>query len=505
MKTFDEYILHLESHGSRPALVDDASATTMTYAQLVAKAQQVAAQLLARGLQPGDRMLIYKVRQIDWVPLFLGAQLAGIIVVPVDNRLSLEMVQATITQTTPKLVVCSDGTDLNHQVVDASKLITGRPHRQSLPQSPQDEPRIAEILLTSGTWSKPKGVTLTQANLLSNLSATLRCYELEPDEVFLSILPLAHAYEQMCGLLMPLYAGAQIVYIADINGPALKAALKKYRVTMLVAVPRILELLRKGILAKVPKHHQPRFGSVVRAARHAPLPLRRAIFGKVHRELAPQLRALVIGGAPYDLTIDKFFRGLGYQTLLGYGLSETSPIISICTRPGTRLAGSVGRPIDTATIKINHEGEILIQAPSVFRGYWPAEHTEEWFNTGDQGYLHANGDLVLTGRTKNLIIYSNGDKLFLEDIEQLANSIEGVEESCVLYASELFKGSFDVALRMKEGFDGPAIKARLLVDLPAIARIGQVINIYPSELPRTHTLKLNRGLVWRQFGKSLDS
>ncbi len=499
MKNFTEFLEIISKHGKRTALVDDASGEAIAYTQLLKQAKAMAGQLTKNKIQQGDRIAFYKIRDIDWVQCFLGAQLANVIVVPLDSRLSEQMVKAVIAETKPKLLITDEDLDLGVKSLSSADLLTKRDNSVISKIKDNNQPIISEILLTSGTWSQPKGVTLTQENLLHNLAATYKRYPLNSDEVFLSILPLAHAYEQMCGLLMPLYAGAKIVYIDEITSEILIGAFKKHRVTMVVAVPRILEMLQKGILRKLPKKRHAQFLQITKTMRHFPKPIRRKIFSKVHRELAPNLHTLVIGGAPYDRALDNFFSGLGYQTLLGYGLSETSPIISICTQPQARVKGSVGKPVDNLKVKINDKGEILVKGPSVFYGYWPNRHRHEWFNTEDQGYINNRGHLVLTGRTKNLIVYPNGDKLFLEDVERVADSLSEVEESCVLYSPQDFNGVFSMVVKVANGFGEASIKDRILSQLPSTVRIDRIINIFPRDLPRTHTLKLNRHKIYEEF------
>ncbi len=497
MKTFADFIDQLERHGNKRALVDANTAKSLSYTQLVSQTRMVAASLQERGLKPGERIVLYDVPGIAWVPIFLAAQLAHIIVVPVDTRASMDLVRSMIKKTKPRLIVSQHRLALDTPIATPHQLL--RKTERSFIQPRSKKPPIAEILLTSGTWSEPKGVTLSQQNILANLAAAEKIYSVDSSEVFLSVLPLAHAYEQMCGLFMPLHAGASIVYLPEITAAKLTDTMKQYSVTMLVAVPRLLHMLRSGILRKVSPSRRSIFTLMVLRARNLPIRTRRLLFKKVHAGIGPYLHTIVIGGAPLEQPIDHFFQGLGYNTLIGYGLSETSPILSISTDP-KRPAGSVGKPLHNVRLKLNAHNEVLVSGPSIFVGYWPKSRTETWFNTEDQAVVNADGHIVLTGRTKNMIIFPNGDKLFLEDIENITDSHPGVEESVAVTEGD----DLHLLIRAKNSADIENVRRYVLSKLPSSVRIRAVHNIHPASLQRTHTLKLNRKKIADEYRSRLN-
>ena len=450
------------------------------------------------GLRPGQRVLVIGVRGIDWVPIFFGTQLAGIIVVPLDTRASGELVQAVIESTRPSLVITGGGFKLKTKTkTETAGHFLGRALKlKEAGDPPAAKPAsLGQILLSSGTWSQPKGVALRQSNVLQNMLAACRIYSLDKGEVLLSILPLAHAYEQMCGLHIPLRAGCRIVYLDEIQAEKIKATIKKYGATLIVAVPRILELLQRGILGRLPETKRPGVIRMSHYLRFLPVGLRRLVFKKVHQGLGPSLRTLIVGGAPLLEENDRFFQGLGYKVLVGYGLSETSPIVSISTHQLGRRIGDVGRVLENIETKINDEGELLVRGPSVFAGYWPEfRHWRAWFNTGDLAELRGRS-LRLVGRRKDIIVFAGGDKIMSADVEaMIVGNLPGIEEVIIMSAEGkggLSKGLL-VAYRSDDGEQDKAIERLLSEHLPRSIRSLGARNIHPAYLNRTHTLKLAR-------------
>ena len=502
--SYFDFLKILEKHGNQTALIDAQSEESYSYAELGAISRKLTVVFAGHGLSKGDRLLLYGVRGIDWVPLFLAAQLSGIIIVPIDIRANKSLVENMIRKTEPVIVINDTVSEIGRssQSYKSRRFIKQAQKMKETPElKPISSDHIGQILLTSGTWSQPKGVTLEQSNVLHNMEATLKIYKPQGREVLLSILPLSHAYEQMCGLHVPLYSGWSIVYLDEILGDKIKAALKKYKVSLIVAVPRILDLFQKGILAKIPLSKRGRIILLAKLMRYAPIALRRRIFKRVHAALGPDLRRIIIGGAPLKMETDAFFQGLGYKTMLGYGLSETAPIISIHTRQHGRRQGDVGSILENVKYKINEMGELLVRGPCLFHGYWPEKRKKNaWFNTGDIVDV-SKRSLRLLGRSKNMIIFSTGDKVVAEEVESLINGLESVEESIVLSQNEdagISKGLV-IVYKSAKSIDEDDIKKRLDSYLPTSARIIAVHNIHPTFLERTHTMKLARKRIHDKF------
>ena len=503
---YEQYIRRLEDHGSRVALVDGTTDEELTYGQLTDLSRRAAGLLRASGLKPGERVLIIGVKGLDWVPIFFGTQLASIVAVPLDTRASSALVEAVIESTRPVLIIKGGKVKFKSAIktVTPESFLGKARGLKEVNRSPEPRPEsLGQILLSSGTWSQPKGVTLKQGNVLQNMLAACQVYSLGKREVLLSILPLSHAYEQMCGLHIPLRAGCKVVYLDEIQAEKIKAMIKKYGVTLIVAVPRILELFQGGILGKLPEAKRPGVIKLSHRLRFLPVGLRRLVFKKVHQGLGPSLRTLTVGGAPLLEETDGFFQGLGYKVLIGYGLSETSPIVSISTRQLGRRVGDVGRILDNIEAKVNDEGELLVRGPSVFAGYWPkVRHWRAWFNTGDLAELRGR-DLRLVGRRKDMIVFAGGDKVMSADIEAvIAGNLADIEEVIIMPAEGrggLSKGLL-VAYRAASEQD-KAIERLLAEHLPRSIRLLGARNIHPEYLSRTHTLKLARKKNQERFAR----
>ena len=499
-KTYDysDYLAELEAHGDKIALIDAGNDDRLSYRQLVDLGQAIARQLKGLEIKTGERLMLIGLRGLDWVPVFFGAQLAGLVVVPIDTRASDDLVQAMIEATRPALIVKGAGLKLTTKakMITATQLLKQAGNLKGKQSVTASKPSVlGQILLSSGTWARPKGVSLTQANLLQNTLAAWQVYSLERQEILLSILPLSHAYEQMCGLHIPLRAGCTIVYLDAIEANKIKAAIKKYQVSLIVAVPRILELFKAGILRQVPAAKRDRVVGLANKLRLAPVPVRRRLFRKVHQGLGPSLRTLVVGGAPLSSETDNFFQGLGYKILVGYGLSETSPIISILVRQRGRRLGDVGQVLSNIETKVSPDGELLVRGPTVFAGYWPEKRqARSWFNTGDLVDID-RGSIRLRGRSKDLIVFASGDKVLAGEVEDLiGRHLPQIEEAVVMSSPDKTGASqgLYIAYRATKPVRQDKFEQLFRDHLPKSARIVGVNNIYPEFLSRTHTLKLAR-------------
>ena len=496
--SYQDYLDDLKCHGTKTALIDAADDEKLTFSQLTDRSLRIARHLLGLKIKPGDRLMMVGVAGIDWVPIFFGCQRSGVVVVPIDTRASQDLIQSMIDATKPKLIITGGSIKLkavDSKMMTAKKLISQAQKATTTELPPANCHQLGQILLTSGTWSKPKGVSLSQKNLLSNLLAGNEVYPLKKDEVFLSLLPLSHIYEQMCGLHMPLFSGCTIVYLAELEAEKIKQAIKQYNVSIMIAVPRLVELFKKGILSNLPAEKIPKIIKLSHLLRLTPVPLRRLVFKKVHHGLGPSLKTFVLGGAALNPATDKFFQGLGYKILLGYGLSETSAIVSISQNQYGRQAGDVGRILDHVEAKLNPHKELLVRGPSVFVGYWPNQRNpKKWFNTGDLAELSGRS-LRITGRSKDMIVFDTGYKVVSEEVEDLiTQNLNQIEEVIVMSVNDkdgMSKGLV-IAYKSDQDINSEKIIDLIKTHLPKSINIAKVKNIHPKLLIRTHTLKLAR-------------
>ena len=315
----------------------------------------------------------------------------------------------------------------------------GAVRRRAAEAQPED---VATLIYTSGTTGEPKGVMLTHANLVSNVLGGLSAFtDIGPQDTALSFLPLCHVFERMGGHYLMLHVGATIAYAESVE--QVPANMAEVRPSVMLSVPRLYEKMYARVNEKVaadPPARQRIFRWALSVGRETfahrvagttpglGLRLKRAladrlVFSKIRARTGGKLRLFISGGAPLSREINEFFGAAGLLILEGYGLTETSPVISVNT-PEALRPGSVGRPIPGVEVRIAEDGEILTRGPHVMQGYYnkpeataEAIDAEGWFHTGDVGMLDADGFLVITDRKKDIIVTSGGKNISPQPIE----------------------------------------------------------------------------------------
>ena len=299
------------------------------------------------------------------------------------------------------------------------------------------------MLFTSGTTSMSKAVALSHKNICTNIVDIASVLDVNKDDTMLSFLPMHHAFECTVGFLYPLYRGAAVAFCEGIKHIA--DNLREYRISVMVSVPVLFENMYRKLMKNIEK--QGKLGKVQKGRkisnilRKMHVDVRRKLFKEIHDKLGGKIRLFVSGAAALDVEVERGFNDLGFRIVQGYGLTETSPVISAGTDDHYR-EGSIGQVFPSLEVRIaepNEEGigEIQVKGPSVMLGYYEmTELTNEvlkdgWFYTGDLGYFDKKGLLYVTGRNKNMIVLKNGKKIFPEELETLVNRLDTVEESMV--------------------------------------------------------------------------
>ena len=396
------------------------------------------------------------------------------------------------------------------------------PHMDSF--SPIDPGDVASLIYTSGTTGRPKGVMLTHRNFLSNVRSVQKANIINKRDCLLSILPLHHSYPFMVNFLGPILIGAKVVYLQSLKGPDILRTIAKRNVTALVGVPQVFAMLRRGMIDGISKVTPP-FKWIVLSLLRLSGFLRdtlrispgRIIFSSVHKRFGKRFRFFVSGGAKLDPKVSQDLEALGFTILEGYGLTETSPVISF--NPPNRIKrGSVGLPLSEVEIKINDPneegtGEIAVRGPNVMKGYYrnPEETDkvikDEWFYTGDLGYIDKDGYLYITGRTKEVIVLSSGKNIYPEEIEKHYLQSPLIKEICV-FGEGKTQGIADVLKAvivpnieyMKEknisNFN-EAVKWQINSLSSKIAPYKRIMGyeVYQHTLPRTTLGKLKRYVI----------
>jgi len=443
---------------------DDGRYRGVSFDELDLRVTRLAASLAGLGIGKGDRVGIFAYHGCEWVTADLATLKLGAVVVPLYHTLSASAAHYILSDAQCKLVFV-EGKDLldvvdrarpgvpslAHVVVfddrgipedraclrfrdliDAPRPVSRRDPDVRPAVSPDD---VATIVYTSGTTGTAKGVVLTHGNILSNAFAAVRRFHVGPQDAFLSFLPLSHMLERTCGYYAMLFAGATIAYADDLT--TIVRDVQAIRPTILMVVPRIVEKIYEAVQREVFQGPFVRRWLVLAAIRNLnqranrlhrgqpiPLALRlkcafydRAVAARFREIAGGRLRLLMSGGAPLDRKLAKALYVLGFNVLEGYGLTETSPIVCTAILGESRL-GTVGKPLDGVEVRLGELDEILVRGPNVMRGYLgkPEEtaaviDADGWFHTGDQGRFDDHGDLIITGRLKELIVTSYGKKV----------------------------------------------------------------------------------------------
>jgi long-chain acyl-CoA synthetase len=406
-----------------------------SYRQVGETANQFARELESRRIGKGDRVLLWGENCPEWVAAFYGCLLRGAVAVPMDRIASPDFVRAVAGRFEPKLLVCSR--ELAASVPGAEPLLLEKlgesldghsaDRYAATPLAPED---LVEIVFTSGTTSEPKGVVISQANILANLRPLedemqkyLKWERFVHPLRFLNLLPLSHVFGQFLGIFVPQLLGGTVMFLDELNPTEVIATIRRERISVLVAVPRLLESLRDKIerdfdAAGELENFRRRFA----AAEGKHFVRRWWRFRRVHRLFGWKFWAMVSGGAALDREVEEFWGRLGFAVVQGYGLTETTSLVTV-NHPFRLSKGSIGRPLAQREIKLAEDGEIVVRGGNVTSGYWqsggarPAFDAEGWFHTGDLGELDAEGNLHFKGRLKEVIVTAEGMNIYPSDLE----------------------------------------------------------------------------------------
>jgi len=504
----------------------------ITYKELETASQKVAALLIRNGLQKGERAGLILENRPEWVMIYLGIVSAGLTCVPIDRQLSWQEIKNLILDSAASIVFCSysvfaeklkDGLEddsplfvildnagqQNAKIINFSEIERIAPDISSMPSVAAED--IASLIYTSGTTALPKGVLLSHKNICSNFKGIQKLNIYFPSDNAVSLLPLHHTYAFMVTLIVPLFLGAKVTYCPSLKSQDLMRVIKETQVTILTGVPQLFSLLHKAIYDQIKK--------IPFFLRFLLLPLIRQ---KVRRRFG-DLRLLVSGGARLEPKINRDLTKLGLKLIEGYGLTETSPVVTL-NPPQKVKFGSVGKPIPGVEIKINHPdssgiGEVLIRGPNVMQGYFKhPELTKEvikegWFYSGDLGRIDKEGYVFLTGRQKDVIVLSSGKNIYPEELEGYYSGIPSIKEICILSRKEEKFGRWIESLyavivpdleffRQKKEAD---IRGKIRWELENLSRklpsyqhiMGFVIT--KEELPRTALKKIKRYEVKKKY------
>jgi len=539
-------------YGDKLALEDlaDTPISNVSFKQLHDYIIRFGKSLFEIGLKERDHIAVISENRVQWSMTYFTSMCFNMVIIPIDKNLNHNEILNIIHESEAKAIVFSDGFEplmkekrdslLNlkyyinmdskeHKdgILSMTKMIEKQ--SASIERLPFVNPDVmAEIIFTSGSLGRAKGVMLTQKNIASNLMAMTSMIQIIPEDRFLSVLPIHHKYECTCGLLCPLYAGASAHYARSLK--TVVDDLQKVKATILLGVPLLYDKMFKKIYKGI---QEDKLKSVIVPPLISLTNIfesfgwkssKKLIFKELHHKFGGHIRLFIAGGAAPDPKVAKGLRELGFNFVQGYGLTETSPIVAL-NRLYSFKDNAAGLPLPGLEIKINNPneagiGEIYIKGSSVMLGYYKNQKlTDEafddgWFKTGDIGYFDEDGFLHINGRQKNVIISKSGENVFPEEIEDILNRNPFVQESMV-FGEQDEKHTEIIAVQIvtdAEAFIEYSEKNKVKItpelvsdiiseavketnkDLPAFKQIRKFY-IRDSEFEKTTTQKIKRYLV----------
>ncbi len=464
--------------------------TEIDYKKMKDDVDCLALSLLHECKMKGEKAAIIGCNSYEWCISYLACLSAGIVAVPIDRELSSEDVEDLLVLAEVKAVL-GDGRSLEGlakkngiKYIDLENgiytLITRGEHLKkdgvSLTEAP-DPDALAVLLFTSGTTGSSKGVMLSNRNLCSDLFLVKKNISLTENDRSLSLLPLHHTYEAM-SLLMVLYCGGSVAFCGGIR--YLSRSFQTFSPTVFVTVPLVLEKLHERIIDEIEKKGMLR---KLRLASLMPSAIgedkKKKLFYDIHAFFGKRLKTVVVGAAALQPSVAEDFELFGFKTVIGYGLTECSPIV-ICNSIDDRTTDTVGRPLDETEVKIDSPdekgiGELLVKGPMVMLGYYKNKKaTDEvfrdgWFCTGDLGRCDKNGRYRISGRCKNVIVTKNGKNIYPEELEYKLLKSPFICE-CLVYAEKGDIVSCDILPELE------AVKQKLKTDTPSDEEIRSLIN-----------------------------
>ena len=495
-----------------------------TYGQVLEMAVQFSGELEARGIGKGERVMLWGENCAEWVAAFFGCALRGVVVVPMDDGAAGDFAARVAGQVEARLWVCSRrhasesvAGVIPVVLLDEVKIPTSRKGREkwgtptpSFPAVGRDD--ILQIVFTSGTTAEPKGVVITHGNVLANIvpleremQAYLKYERWVHPVRFLNLLPLSHVFGQFLGMFLPPLLGGTVIFQEELKPSEIVSTIRRERVSVLVSVPRVLQSLKQKIErdledgaagAKKIEKFRRRFRSS--EGKHF---LRRWwIFRDVHRRFGWKFWAFISGGAALDGGTEEFWGRLGYAAIQGYGLTETTSLISV-NHPFKLGKGSIGKVLPGREVKLAEDGEILIRGGGVAAGYWGVGHAKEvvdergWYRTGDVGALDDAGNLYFKGRKKEVIVTPAGLNIYPEDLEAALRRQPEVKD-CVVVGIERGGNAEPCAMVIvRDDARLDAVVERANESLAEFQRMRMWVRWPQEDFPRTSTQKPRRNVI----------
>jgi len=571
-KTIPEIFFEIaKENPTKPALSFKESNVyfSYTFSEISQKVKNLAFALKGFGIKKGDKIAILSENRPEWVIADLAGMSIGAVIVPLHTTFNPKAICNVLCHSEAKVIFVSH-TDLlvkvllfqkelpflekiiyveklesdirkvsEKEILNWEDIVDNTEPKNFEPENifPDD---VCSIIYTSGTTGEPKGVQLTHRNFLENAEAVKKIIPLKPDDVFLSFLPLSHVLERLAGYYVPLLSGLTIAYAE--SPKKLINNIKEVKPTIIISVPRIFEKFYDAIWDNIDKS-----SSFKKAIFHWALKQKKKtfrfaladflVFKKIREKMGGRLRLTISGGATLNKKIAKFFYKIGILILEGYGLTETSPVVSVNREKDFKF-GTVGKVIPGVSLKISEEKEILVKGPNVMKGYYKnLEETQKvfdrdgWFHTGDLGFVDNEGFLTVIGRKKEMIVTSGGKNVWPEKIENELNHDPFISQSMIIGNGRKFISALIVPdweeIRSYLKREGKPVKdPEELVSSPEIIKLFEqrvekinknlsnyedikkfklIVDEFSQEREElTPTLKLRRHIIEKHYQKQIE-
>ncbi|MEN8191645.1 MAG: AMP-binding protein [Bacteroidota bacterium] len=494
----------------------------LTYNELLTSVLKLGKALKNLGFEERSHVAIIGENRVQWAISYFTCMVFNYVAVPIDKNLTQNDIFNIIYESESEAIIFSgaysDLFDITHSALKRlkhficmdeckeeskflymKKLIDENEEFaiDDLPNINNNE--LAEIIFTSGSLGRAKGVMLSQKNLASNIMDMVSMMMIYPEDKFLSVLPIHHTYECTCGMLCPIYSGASIHFVRSLK--TIVDDIQAVKATMLLGAPLLYDKMYKRVTKtisedKVKSVVVPILVQLTNVLKKLHIKgTKKKIFSELHEKFGGNVRVFIAGGAAPDPVVAEGLRGFGFNFIQGYGLTETSPILTL-NRLDNFKDDAAGLPLPNVEIRIDDQdengvGEIVAKGPSIMLGYYKNESaTEEvlnegWFRTGDLGYFDDDGFLHISGRKKNVIISKSGKNVFPEEIEDILHRSKYVLE-CIVYGK-------------KDEKHDEVIAAKIVPDTEAFIELSEKENISIDEALIENTLKSEIDIVNKQL------
>ena len=481
---------------------------TWSYARIVQGANRLARELEFRGIGKGDAVLLWGENSPEWIVVFFGCLLRGAVIVPVDHGSTVEFAARIAREVNAKLIfrartLPDPDLPIPLVVLDSVSPLTAARDFAPYPAPSLSRNDTLEIIFTSGTTSEPRGVVISHGNVLANLEPLereirkyLRYERIFHPLRFLNLLPLSHVFGQMLGIFIPPFLAGTVIFIDSLKPSEIVDVIRRERVSVLVAVPRFIESLQREVQYKVERDGLTRrFNENFARAENEHFLRRWWRFRRIRSRFGWKFWAFISGGAALPEHVETFWNRLGYAAIQGYGMTETTSLISL-NHPFHTAQGSIGKVFPGVEVRVDEHGEILVRGENVAKAYrredgaQPVAEVDGWFRTGDLAETDDGGRLYFKGRKKNVIVTPSGMNVYPEDLEKALRRQPGVRD-CVVIGLERDGNAEPCAVLLMDGA-GSNPESAVQNANGSLAEYQQIRQWFPwpdADFPRTPTLK----------------